>query len=188
MHGRIQKAPAHFLQSIVKSWPFRGWAIDIIGDILPHSSQGNRYILVVVDYFTNWSEAITLKGVSQSQIIDFLENNIVYKFRIPETITTDQATNFNGSEVQEYMARFGIKLLNLIPYYAQVNGQVESTNNIIKVAISKMIEDNPREWHIMLERMIWAYRTSRRESTNTTPYELVYGHVVVMPMEINVQS
>jgi hypothetical protein len=49
IHAGIQHVPASELHSIVKPWPFRGWALDIIGEIKPGSSGRHRYILVGID-------------------------------------------------------------------------------------------------------------------------------------------
>jgi hypothetical protein len=40
------------MNSIVKTWPFRGWGLDCIGKIHPGSSKGHWFILVATDYFT----------------------------------------------------------------------------------------------------------------------------------------
>ena len=53
--------PAIELHSIVKPWPFRGWAIDLIGKIHLISSKGHNFILVATEYFTKWVEAVPLK-------------------------------------------------------------------------------------------------------------------------------
>ena len=58
----------------------------------------------------------------------------------------------------------------------------------MKKGIQKVVEDNPRNWHNLLLDVLWAYRTSPRSSTGVTPYALVYGHDVVLPVEINVKS
>ena len=52
-------------------------------------TKGHKYILVAVDYFTKWVEAIQLKEVTQAEIIDFIEEYIVQRFGIPQTLTTD---------------------------------------------------------------------------------------------------
>ena len=36
--------------------------------------------------------------------------------------------------------------------------------------------------------MLWACRNSPKESTNTTPFRLTYGHDAVLPAEIHLQS
>ncbi|CAL2239134.1 unnamed protein product [Prunus armeniaca] len=51
-----------------------------------------------------------------------------------------------------------------------------------------MLEENPRQWHEKLSETLWAYRTSKREATDMTPYALTYGHDAILPMEIAVQS
>jgi hypothetical protein len=50
--GNIQLAPTSVINSIVKLWPFRGWGLDIIGEIRPGSSKGHQFILVAMDYFS----------------------------------------------------------------------------------------------------------------------------------------
>lgn len=188
MHGNLQSVPADELHSIIKPWPFRGWALDLIGKIHPASTKGHEYILVGVDYFTKWVEAVPLKDVTQKEIIDFIENNIICRFGIPQTITTDQGTVFIGKRVEEYAKTRQIKMLSSTPYYAQANGQVEAMNKILISLIKKHIGRQPRNWHNTLDQVLWAYRNSPRESTGTTPFKLVYGHDPVLPVEINVQS
>ncbi|KAK9690106.1 hypothetical protein RND81_09G105200 [Saponaria officinalis] len=84
--------------------------------------------------------------------------------------------------------QYGFKLINSTPYFAQANGQAESTNKIIKNGIAKMIKDNPGEWSDLLLDTLWAYRTSKRNAIDCTPYELVYGHEAILPVEVNVRT
>lgn len=63
----------------------------------------------------------------------------MYKFGIPETITTDQGSIFTGQKMQEYASETRIKLLMLTPYYAQANGQVKADNKIVIGLIKKHI-------------------------------------------------
>ncbi|KAL1291506.1 hypothetical protein AAHE18_20G204700 [Arachis hypogaea] len=91
-HGSLRHIPASELHVIIKPWPFRGWALDLIGQIHPPSSKGHKFILVGVDYFSKWVEAIPLREVTHNEIIDFIEEHIVHRFGIPQSITTDQGT------------------------------------------------------------------------------------------------
>jgi hypothetical protein len=187
-HAGIQHVPASELHSIIKPWPFRGWALDLIGDIKPASSKNQRYILVGIDYFTKWIEAVPLPNVDQEAVINFIQNYIIYRYGIPETITTDQGSVCTGRKVQEFASETGFKLLTSTPYYAQANGQVEAANKIIINLIKKHIAQKPRNWHKTLDQVLWACRNSPKESTNTTPFRLTYGHDAVLPVEINMQS
>ena len=62
---------------IIKPWPFRGWGIDIIGQIYPPSSKGHKFMVVAMDYFTKWVEAIPLKMVMSKNMIDFVQEHII---------------------------------------------------------------------------------------------------------------
>ena len=106
------------MNPIIKPWPFRGWGIDLIGQIFPPSSKGHKFILVATDYFTKWVEAIPLKTVTSKNMVEFVKEHIVYHFGIPQTITTNQGTMFTLEEFRDFAASMGIKLLNSSPYYA----------------------------------------------------------------------
>ena len=45
-----------------------------------------------------------------------------------------------------------------------------------------------RDWSEKLSFALWAYRTSFHTSTRATPYSLVYGMEVVLPIEIEMGS
>ena len=44
VHTSIQHMPTSELHSIMKPWPFRGWALDLIGEIRTTSSKSQKYI------------------------------------------------------------------------------------------------------------------------------------------------
>ncbi|WJX12138.1 hypothetical protein P8452_02667 [Trifolium repens] len=88
----------------------------------------------------------------------------------------------------EFVQQTGFKLLTSTPYYAQANGQVEAANKIIIGLIKKHIAQKPRNWNKTLDQVLWACRNSPKESTNTTPFRLTYGHDAVLSVEIHLQS
>ncbi|XP_024164578.1 uncharacterized protein LOC112171663 [Rosa chinensis] len=188
LHGSIQRVPAFPMNPIVKPWPFRGWAMDIIGQISPPSSKQHRWILVATDYFTKWVEAVPFTSISSAEVIKFIEQNIIHRFGIPETITTDRGSVFIAEAVIKRMAEYKMTMQQSTPYYAQANGQAEATNKVPIQIMDKMIQENPRDWHNLLSETLWAYRTSKRSATGTTPFALTYGHATILPMEMTVRS
>ncbi|KAM1486030.1 hypothetical protein ACFX2I_000276 [Malus domestica] len=74
------------------------------------------------------------------------------------------------------------------PYYPQSNGQAEASNKILVNIMKRMVIDSPEKWHENLGNTLWAYRTSKRAGTGTTPYALTFGQDAVLPVEINVSS
>ena len=72
-------------------------------------------------------------------MIDFVREHIVYCFGIPQTITTDQGTMFTLEEFGDFATSMEIKLLNSSPYYAQANGQVEASNQIMIKLVTPLV-------------------------------------------------
>ncbi|XP_015954355.1 uncharacterized protein LOC107478734 [Arachis duranensis] len=93
-YGSIQQIPASEFHSIIKPWLFRGWVLNLIRLIHPSLSKQHKFILVAIDYFTKWVEAVPLIEVGQNEIIDFIEEYIIHQFGIPQTLSTDQGTMF----------------------------------------------------------------------------------------------
>jgi hypothetical protein len=142
--GNIQLAHVGVMDSVVKPWPFRGWGLDFIGEIHPGSSKGYRFILVVMNYFTKWIEAVPLRNMTHWEVISFVQEHIIYRFGVHQTLTTDQGPSFMSRQFREFMESMKIKLLNSSPYYAQANGQAEASNKVLIKIIKKRIKDNPR--------------------------------------------
>ena len=157
----------------------------MIGLINPLSSKDHKIILVGIDYFTKWVEVIPLKEVIHDKIIDFIEEHIIHRFGILQTLTTDQGTTFTRRKMINYANSRNIKMLTSAPYYAQANGQIEVANKIIIALIKKHIDRKSRNWHNTLSQVLSAYRNSLRDSTGTTPYKLVYGHDTILSIKIN---
>jgi hypothetical protein len=73
-------------------------------------------------------------------------------------------------------------------YYAQANGQVESSNKTLIKLIKKKIEDNPRRWHEVLSGALLDHRISIHGATKVTHFELVYGQEVILTVEVNLAA
>ena len=56
VHGNLNHLPPILLNSLTSLWPCATWGIDIIGEIRPNASNGHKYIVVAIDYFSRWVE------------------------------------------------------------------------------------------------------------------------------------
>ena len=70
--------------------------MDVIGPIEPAASNGHKFILVAVDYFTKWVEAASYKSVTNKVVADFVRNNLICRFGGLESIITDNGANLNS--------------------------------------------------------------------------------------------
>jgi hypothetical protein len=186
--GNIQLAPTGVMNSIVNPWPFRGWGLDFIGEIHPGSSKGHWFIMVATDYFTKWTEAVPLRNMTHQEVISFMQEHIIYRFGVPQSLTIDQGPSFMSHQFREFVQSMKIKLMNSSPYYALANGQAKASNKVLIKIIKKRIKDNPRRCNEKLSKVLWAHRTSRHDATKVTPFELVYGQEALLPIEIGLEN
>jgi len=180
-------APPLPLFNMVSPWPFAMWGIDVVGPINPKASNGHRFILVAIDYFTKWVEACSYAHVTQKVVKRFIERDLIYRYGLPERIVTDNAKNFNGKMIVELCTKWKIKHSNSSPYRPKMNGVVEAANKNIKKIVQKMVVTY-KDWQEWLPYALHAYRTAVRTSTRATPYSLVYGMEAMMPLEVEIPS
>jgi hypothetical protein len=145
--GDVQTVLASMLHPVVKVCPFRGWRLDFIIEVHPTSAKRHRFVLVVTDYFTKWTEAIPLKNITHREVISFVQEHIIHRFRMPQTLTMEQGASFMSHQFKEFAASMKIKVLNSSPYYAQDNVQAKSSNKTMLKIIKKKIDDHLRKWH-----------------------------------------
>jgi transposase InsO family protein len=162
--------------------------LDFIREIYPGSSKGHQFILVAMVHFTKWAEAVPLRNMTHQEVISFVQEHIIYRFGVPQTLTTDQGPSFMSHQFREFTESLKIKLLNSSPYYMQANGQAEANNMVLIKIIKKMIKDNPKKWHEKLSKALWAHRTSTHGAMKVTPFELVYDQEAVLPVEVSLQN
>ena len=74
--------------------------MDILGPF-PESQEGNKYILVVSDYFTRWVEAYAIKNQEAVTVADKLVNEFFFRFGPAEQLHSDQGRNFEADVTQE---------------------------------------------------------------------------------------
>ena len=71
------------------------WGIDIIGPLLT-APGGLKFAVVTVDYFTKWAEAIPLSTIIEENLTKFFHEHIIYRFRIPHSLVSDNALQFDN--------------------------------------------------------------------------------------------
>jgi hypothetical protein len=140
------------------------------------------------DYFTRWSEAVVLRTVNTSQVIAFLNLNIITHFGIPDCLVFDNDSYFSFLEMSEFSLKKGIKLKYSASNYPQGNELVESTNkNLIKI-IKRTVVENHKNWHNALLNSLWADRVMPKSAIGNSPFFLIYGREAIPPPHILLPS
>ncbi|TPP39657.1 Retrovirus Pol polyprotein from transposon [Fasciola gigantica] len=151
---------------------------------LPMSKDGDRYVLVMINYFTKWSEAVTLRFQDANSVADAFIRKWVSRYEAPEHLHSDQGLAFESQMLREVCGLLGVKT-RTTPYHLQSNGLMECTNRTIEVLLQSFV-DNTRtdHWDELLPMCMIAYRASCHGTTEFSPAFLTLGRELRLPMEL----
>ncbi|GKE60263.1 reverse transcriptase domain-containing protein [Tanacetum coccineum] len=133
-----------------------------------------EYILAVVDYVSKWAEAQSLPTNDARVVITFLKK-LFCRFKMPKALISDRGTHFCNMIMEKTMKRYGVNHRFSTSYNPQTSGQVKNMSMALKRILEKTVKDNLAVWSRKLDDALWAFRTTYKTPTETTPYKLIYG-------------
>ncbi|GJW64836.1 reverse transcriptase domain-containing protein [Tanacetum coccineum] len=180
--GNISKLDEMPLTNIQVCEIFDVWGIDFMGPF--PKSHKFEYILVAVDYVSKWAKAQALPTNDARVVITFLKK-LFYHFRMPKALISDQGTHLCNKIMERTIKRYGVNHRFSTSYHPQTSGQVENKNMALKRILEKTVKDNPAIWSRKLDDALWAFRTTYKTPTGTTPYKLIYGKTAIYHLKLN---
>ena len=112
-HSSIIHRPAAKLSPLASPWLFAQWGLDILGPF-SKASGSRKFLLVAIDYFTKWVEAIPLVNIVNSNMKIFLWENIVTKFGIPMMLVVDNDPQFKSKKISKFCEKISIRKVFLV--------------------------------------------------------------------------
>ncbi len=155
--------------------PMERIAIDIMGPF-PVSRNGNRYVLVTMDYFSKWPEVYPIPNQEAGTVENVIVREFFCRFGIPMELHSDQGRNFESNLLKEVCMIPGIHKTRTTPYHLQSDGMVERFNRTLVAQLSLFINENQTDWDEQLSTVLLAYWTAVHKSTGQTPAKLMMGH------------
>nr|GEU96870.1 reverse transcriptase domain-containing protein [Tanacetum cinerariifolium] len=137
----------------------------------------------LIYYVPKKGEAQALPTNDARVVVTFLKR-LFCRFRMPKALISNRCTHFCNKIMERTMKRYGINHRFFTSYHPQTSGQVENTNRALKRILEKTVKDNPAIWSRKLDDALWAFRTSYKTPTGTTPYKLIYGKNCHLPFDI----
>ena len=144
--------------------------------------------MVGVDYFTKWAEVEPLAIILEQKVRNFVWRSIIYRFRIPRALVSDNGKQFDNPKFRDFYANFGIKNYYSSPAHPQSNGQAEVTIRTLKATLKTKLENLKGKWVEYLPKVLWAYRTICRSITQETSFALAFGTEAEAPVEVGLKS
>ncbi|KAG8199260.1 hypothetical protein JTE90_003684 [Oedothorax gibbosus] len=163
--------------------PFERIAIDVLGP-LPQTTNGNKYILVVMDYFTKWPEAYVIPNQEATTVAEALLQDWICRFGVPLLLHSDQGTNFTSSVFTGLMDLLGVTKTRTTPLHPQSDGMVERLNRTILNHLSLFTHRNQNDWDQKLPLFLLAYRSAVHETTGLSPSQMLMGRELRLPCDL----
>src|SRR6202000_3127472 len=107
-------------------------------------------------------------------IAEFIHKDIICRHGVPLEMTSDRGTEFVNQLIQELTRVYKINHIKTTAYHPQGNGQTERMNKTLKTTLAKVLEEY-QHWDHYLPSVVYAMNTLKSESTQFSPFELVYG-------------
>jgi len=157
-------------------------SLDIVGP-LPVTNRGNKYLLTFVDHFTRFCEAIPIARQDTETIAREFVIRIITQFGIPKKLLTDKGANFTSALIKETCKLFKIRKLQTSSYHPQANGICERIHKLLIDMLSHFVRKDAKNWDEYVPYAVMAYRAMPHCSTKHSPYYLVFGRDMRLPIE-----
>ena len=131
-------------QRLYAGRPWQKVAVDLVGP-MPETARGNKWILVLIDHFTRWQDAIALPDATAPVVATALDERVFCYLGLPEQIHTDQGAQFESQLMAELCQLWRVEKTRTTPYDRQANRVVERNNRLLGDSLRTMLLDKDQE-------------------------------------------
>ncbi|XP_053681613.1 uncharacterized protein K02A2.6-like [Sabethes cyaneus] len=170
-------------KTLLSSWPTpeKAWQrvhLDYAG---PMSGQ---YYLILVDSFSKWPEVIQTKDITTAATIRLLRG-IFARFGAPETLVTDNGTQFTSEQFASFCTTNAIQHLRTAPFHPQSNGLAERFVGTFKSTVRK-IKTEGKTMEEAIDMFLLCYRSTpcRHAPGGKSPAEIMLGRAIRTSLEL----
>lgn len=165
------------------SRPFEKVILDIVGP-LPKSLSGNCFVLTLQDDLSKFSLGIPLPNHTAQTVAEAFTVHFVCIHGIPDTILTDQGTDFMSKTFTEMCKLLKINKINSSAFHPQSQGGLERSHRTLKEYLRSFVDIKLTNWDVLLPYFFFTYNSTEHSSTKYQPYALVYGRDVKVPIKL----
>jgi len=170
-----------YMELFTPTKPFQQIAVDIVGP-LPVCSNNDKYILSVMDRFSRYIKLFPISNVHAKTIAIILRQKYFLVYGVVDSILSDRGSQFTGSIFKILCDLLNINNIYSSSYHYQTNGMVERFHKYLKERLRLLAAqnnatygDNGEEWNTYIADIEFSWNSTKRRSTNYSPYEVVFG-------------
>ena len=146
------------------------------------TDSGYSQVLVMIDQFTKYAEALSRITASAEETCDHLIISWIARHACPTTFQTDNGATFVGELTKKVMRRSQVDQAHSTTYYPQTNGLVERQNrtlvSMLRVYCSRYMTD----WDRYPPQVMGAYNNTQHSTTGVSPHMMLTEHEKSLPL------
>ncbi|KAK3921822.1 Retrovirus-related Pol polyprotein from transposon 412 [Frankliniella fusca] len=160
--------------------PWERVGVDLAGPF-PRTARGNRYLLVAVDYFSKWPEAIPIPSAHSEVVARALVDNIFTRFGSPLEIHSDQGRSFESAVFRTVSELLGTRKTRTTPGRPQSDGAVERLIRTVVTQLGILTDANQSDWDLQVPLVLLSLRVARHSTTGVSPAMMLFGRELRLP-------
>lgn len=146
-----------------------------------------KYLIVARDDLSGWVEASALVNLTSAAVTKFLLETWIYRYGSIKSVSVENGPEFE-KEFSTAISQVGAKLQSTTPYYPEASGMVERGHSTIKDTLVKLCGESGGKWVEHLPLVLFSDRISTKRTTGYSLYELVFGQMVVLPVDLEIET
>ena len=146
------------------------------------TDNGYNQVLVMIDHFTKYAEAVPCITASAEETCDHLINTWNARHGCPMTFQSDNGTAFVGELTKELMRRSQVAQAHSTTYHPQTNGLVERQNRTLVSMLRVYCSRYMTNWDRYLPQVMGAYNSTQHSTTGVSPHMMLTGHEKSSPL------
>ena len=155
------------------------------------SSEGNSYIMVIVDAFTHYVALNPVPHCNAYYAYTTLYEHWIAKFGLPEILVTDNGSEFINNEIITLCHLYNIKHKPRTSHAPWTNGLVEGMNRSLQEYLRCIINGNDTkytEWSTDVKLFPLAYNSQRTTTLGMSAYEMVFNQKPRKPIVLTANA
>ena len=171
------------MKIISPSRPGQIIASDFAGPLCP-TPEGNKYIQIITDLFTKTLMVKAVPNKETTTAVKTIVENWCCMYGFPEKCLTDRGKEYQSGIWDATCELLDIRRIKTTPFHPECDGQSERVVQTVKKMITCYVNDNQDNWDEFLPQLTYAYNTSVHDSTKFSPFEMTYGYVAKIPIDL----
>jgi len=131
-------------------------------------------IFIVLDHYSKFVFLKAVKKMTADVVVKYLQQELFYTFGVPETIVSDNGSQFKSEPFQKLLNQHKISHSLTAVYAPQANAS-ERVNSSVIAAMRSYIREDQKDWDEYLSSICCALRSSIHSGIGASPYYMAFG-------------